>query len=91
MAEAQINEVVTPEIITHEEGKKIASAISYFISSYAKKSKGTSYYKWLLTQFKEAMTEKNEQKSRKNAMKLLTAFNLKRAQKNHYILHYLRE
>ena len=60
MAEAQINEVITPEIITHKEGEQIASAISDFMSSYAKKSESTSDGEWLLTQFKEAMPEKNE-------------------------------
>lgn len=60
MAEAQINEVITPEIITHEEGQQVASTISDFMSSYAKKSESTSDGKWLLTQFKEVMPEKNE-------------------------------
>ena len=60
MAEAQINEVITPEIITHKEGEQIASAISDFMSSYAKKSESTSDGEWLLTQFKETMPEKNE-------------------------------
>ena len=58
MAEAQNNEVITSEIITHEECEQIASAISYFISSYAKKSESTSDSEWLLTQFKEAMPKK---------------------------------
>lgn len=61
MAEVQINEVITPEIITHEEGQQIASTISDFMSSYAKKSESTSDGEWLLTQFKESMPEKNEE------------------------------
>ena len=43
MAEAQINEVITPENISHAEGKQIVSTIAGFMSSYAKKSETTSY------------------------------------------------
>ena len=61
MAESQINEVIIPEIITHEEGQQIASTISDFMSSYAKKSESTSDSDWLLTQFKVSMPEKHEE------------------------------
>ena len=51
MEEKEI-EVVTPEIITSEEGKKLSSVISDFVKSYEGKTENISDEEWLFTQFR---------------------------------------
>ena len=55
------NEVITPEIITPEEGEKLSSTISDFVESYTKKSETTSNEEWLFTQFRVHLPEKSDE------------------------------
>ena len=60
MEEKEI-EVVTPEIITSEEGKKLSSVISDFVKSYEGKTENISDEEWLFTQFRVHLPEKSNE------------------------------
>ena len=59
--EEKENEVITPEIITPEEGEKLSSTISDFVESYTQRPETTSNEEWLFTQFRVHLPEKSDE------------------------------